>query len=384
MTDDEGSARKCVSDSDPLSSAQQHLSRFFDLSLDLLCVAGTDGFFKEINPAFQRVLGYSREELLSSGFMEFVHPDDRPATQEAVERLAKGLPVVDFQNRYRAADGSYRWLAWRSAPDPDGVLIYAIARDITEHKQSERIMKRQAAELSRSNADLEQFAYVASHDLRAPLRALSNLASWIEQDMPRDLPDPVQEHLRKLKDQVRRMEKLTEELLRYARAGRSHEKAETVDVGALVKEIVDLLSPPPNFEVVLVGEAPTFRTFRSALAQVFRNLISNAIHHHDRAAGRVELSARLRGRSYEFEIADDGPGVPADFVGDLFQMFTRHPGPGSPAGTGMGLALVKRIVEGQGGRVELLPSDGRGSTFRFTWPRKVTDPEGEDGQHSYR
>jgi PAS domain S-box-containing protein len=172
---------------------QDELDRLFNLSLDLLCVAGADGYFKHINPAFEHVLGYSKEELLSRPFVEYVHPDDRPSTVTEMERLVQGLPVVDFQNRYLAKDGQYRWLAWRSTPALDTGLIYAVARDITKEKRNQEIMKRTAEELARSNADLEQFAYVASHDLLAPLRAISNLSEWIEEDLaenPQEAPQP--------------------------------------------------------------------------------------------------------------------------------------------------------------------------------------------------
>jgi len=140
--------------SDPEDLRTEELGRLFELSLDLLCVAGTDGYFKHVNPAFTRVLGYEQEELLRRSFLEFVHPDDRESTLREVENLARGLPVVDFQNRYLARDGTYRWLAWRSAPVPDQGLIYAVARDITERKHIEEVMTRQAGELARSNDDL--------------------------------------------------------------------------------------------------------------------------------------------------------------------------------------------------------------------------------------
>jgi PAS domain S-box-containing protein len=186
--------------------ARDELDRLFNLSLDLLCIAGTDGYFKHINPAFERVLGYTRQELLSRSFIEFVHPDDRQGTLREVENLASGRLVVDFRNRYRARDGSFRWLAWRASPLADQGLIYAVARDVTDEKRMQELMARQSAELARSNADLEQFAYVASHDLRAPLRAIANLSEWIEEDMPAELPEKVKGHIEKLRRRVERME----------------------------------------------------------------------------------------------------------------------------------------------------------------------------------
>lgn len=355
--------------------AQQEIDRFFDLSLDLLCIAGVDGYFKRINPAFESVLGYSRDEMLSRSFIDFVHPDDRESTLTEVQRLAQGQPVVDFRNRYRAKDGSYRWLAWRSAPLADWGLIYAVARDVTERKRVEELMARQARELARSNEDLEQFAYVASHDLRAPLRTIVTLTEWIEEDMAGELPGKVKGHLNELRRRVRRMETLTDDLLAYSRAGRETGSIETVDTASLVADLTDLLSPPPGFKILADSSLPSVRTFPAALEQVFRNLIGNAIKHHDRVTGRVEVSARDMGDYVEFSVTDDGPGIPAEYQDRIFQMFQRLKPKDEVEGTGLGLALVKRLVEGLGGRLRVESNGTRGAVFRFTWPRDTAETE---------
>jgi PAS domain S-box-containing protein len=354
----------------------EDLHRLFHLSLDLLCVAGTDGYFKRINPAFERVLGYSEAELLSRSFMEFVHPDDHAGTLEEVGNLARGLPVVDFENRYRARDGAYRWLAWRSAPVPERGLIYAVARDITEHKKSQELLARQTKELARSNADLEQFAYAASHDLRAPLRTLTTLSEWIEEDVRSGGGRDVGKHLAQMRDRVRRMESLTDDLLRYARAGRPGAEVGPVDTAALIDEMTGLLNLPEGFQVIVTPGMPVFLAAKAPLGQVFRNLIGNAVKHHDRPAGQVVVSARDRGPTYEFSVADDGPGIPEHFRDRLFKMFQRLETSDRVDGSGIGLALVKRHVESRGGEVSLDPAGGRGATFRFTWPKE--DPHADD------
>ena len=331
---------------------QEQLDRLFEMSLDLLCIAGTDGYFKRINPAFEEVLGYSREELLSRGFIEFVHPEDRESTVRQVAALARGLKVVDFQNRYRARDGTYRWLAWRSSPWPSEGLIYAVGRDITEHKRDQETLLRQAKELARSNADLEQFAYVASHDLRSPLRAVAILTNWIEEGMPETLPPEVRGHLASLRDRVGRMERLTEELLRYSRAGRERVDVGPVDTAAMVRDLVQLLGPPEGQTIVVEGGLPVLRTPRAPLEQVFRNLLENAIKHHDRAQGNIVVSSRDIGDFLEFGVADDGPGIPAEFREQVFGMFQKAPSSdGAKEGAGIGLALVRQIVEREGGSV---------------------------------
>ncbi len=356
--------------------AEDELDRLFTLSPDLLCIAGTDGYFKRVNPAFEKVLGYRPDELLSRAFVDFIHPDDKQQTMEEVERLAQGHITVDFQNRYRARDGTYRWLSWRSTPLPDRQRIYAVARDITEQKRIQAAMDRQALELARSNADLEEFAYVASHDLRAPLRAIANLSEWIEEDMPDDLPPQVREHLQTLRRRVQRMEQLTADLLAYSRAGREAGHAEEVETGGLVRDIVALLSPPQGIQVRPAPDLPRIRAVRSALEHVFRNLIGNAIKHHPGPEGTVRVEARAVGGGWEFAVSDDGPGIPREDQERIFQMFQTLQARDEVEGSGMGLALVKKIVERHGGTITLESAPGKGATFRFTW-RAGAEKEGD-------
>jgi signal transduction histidine kinase len=321
------------------------------------------------------------EELLSRSFLEFVHPDDRDGTITEVERLAQGLPVVDFQNRYQAKDGTFRWLAWRSAPWAERGLIYAVARDITEQRQTQELLERRTAELARSNADLEQFANVASHDLRAPLRHVANLAEWIAEDMPGDLPEKVRDNLKSLRGMVNRMEKLTGDILRYSRVGREQEEMCPVDTGAMLKELIQLLSPPDGVTVDCAPEMPTFTTVRAPLEQVFRNLIGNAIQHRDQQEVHITIGAEETREYYRFSVADDGPGIPSDLRLRIFDMFQKGPQGQKAGGSGIGLALVKRIVENLGGRVWVEPVDGGGAAFRFTWPKTV-QPKGKLALHS--
>jgi PAS domain S-box-containing protein len=354
--------------------ARAEVDRLFELSLDMLCIAGSDGFFRRVNPAFKRVLGYGDDELKSQAFVEFVHPDDREDTFRAMEQLNSGKPVVDFRNRYRASDGSWHWLAWRSTPpDVDG-NIYAVARDITEERQAQELIAQQAADLERSNADLEEFAYAASHDLQAPLRAIGNLSEWILDDMPDDLPDSVSRHLVAMRERIANMQQLINDLLAYSRAGRVASRALDVDTGALVESVIRLLAPPDGVAVTVEPGMPTIFTEPSPIEQVFRNLIGNAIAHHDRDTGSVIVAARRNDDWWEFSVADDGPGIPEEDRERVFHMFQRLEG-GNSKGTGIGLALVAKIVDRVGGKVWVESGAERGSVFRFTWPDSRTDAE---------
>lgn len=332
---------------------------FFKQSVDLLCVAGADGYFKLLNPAWEDVLGYSREELCSRPFVEFVHPDDRVDTEKESKGLSNDEPRgwEIFENRYRHRDGSYRWLAWRARAQPGAGLIYAIARDVTPEKQM-------AAELRQRNEDLETFAYVASHDLRAPLRAVDNLSQWIEEDTGDSLTGDSLRHFQLLRQRVKRMEELLEALLRYSRAGRKS-KQEWVDVGALLSDVVEMLGRP---NVVVKGPLPRVKAPPAGLRQVLLNLISNAIKHGGSNV-TVEVGVESRGSEWEFWFADDGPGIAPEFRERVFQPFTTLQPRDEVEGAGIGLALVRRQVRQCGGRVWVEERPKEGSVFRFTWPK---------------
>ncbi len=356
-----------MSEHDAARARADRLSRMFDLSLDLLCIANTDGYFERVNPSFERLLGYDEAELHGCRYIEFVHPDDREQALTHLARLTEGEAVVDSKNRYRAKDGSWHWLAWRSSPADDEGLIYAAARDITDEMNAQQLIARQAEDLVRSNADLEEFAYAASHDLQAPLRAITHLTKWIRDDMPREVEPKVQRNLDELGSKVERMQDLIEDLLAYSRVGRTPEDVTDVDVGAMVGEVVELLTPPEGFVVAVEGPLPTLAAEAAPLHQVLRNLIANAIAHHGSENGRVTIKAIEEDEHWEFLVSDDGPGIPEHDIERVFARFVRLDA--QSGGSGMGLPLVKKIVERGGGKVGVSSEPGAGSTFSFTWPK---------------
>lgn len=236
----------------------------------------------------------------------------------------------------------------------------------------QRVAER-TAELERSNRELDQFAYVASHDLKAPLRAIVNLANWITEDAGALLPPPSQEHLNKLGGRALRMERLLDDLLEYSRIGRRDGAVERVEVAGLLQDTVDLLAPPPGFKLILGSELPTLYTLRTPLALVFRNLIGNAIkHHHQPAKGTVSISAKSEADSLiTFCVSDNGPGIEPQYHERIFGLFqTLHPRD-EVEGSGIGLAIVKKAVEARGGTIQVKSTLGNGTTFYFTWPKQI-------------
>ena len=241
----------------------------------------------------------------------------------------------------------------------------------------EQQVERRTAELQRSNRELDQFAYVASHDLKAPLRAINHLATWVSQDAAEFLPAPSQEHLLKLQGRVRRMETLLDDLLAYSRAGRQRHPAEQVDTAQLIHNVADMITLPSGFALNIVGTLPVLRVERPPLETVFRNLIGNAIKHHQHpAAGVVEISARDLGDFVEFRVKDNGPGIDPSYHQRIFEMFQTLQPRDQVEGSGIGLAVVKRSVESRGGTIQVESKVGDGAIFRFTWPKTVTPYQG--------
>ena len=231
----------------------------------------------------------------------------------------------------------------------------------------QRVAER-TAETERHVEELEQFAYVTSHDLKAPLRAIANLSVWLEEDLKGKLTEPTREQLELLRDRVQRMNALIEGLLEYSRIGKAAQSMKNVDTGELLAEVIDSLSPPGGFTVEVAADMPTLHTDRLHLYQVFSNLIGNSIKHVKDEQGHVWIKARKQGEYYEFTVSDDGPGIPRIYHDKVFMMFQTLTVNDYGSNTGIGLALVKKIVQEHGGSITLESEEGSGATFRFTWP----------------
>jgi signal transduction histidine kinase len=236
-----------------------------------------------------------------------------------------------------------------------------------------RRLTERTAELERSSTDLEQFAYVASHDLKAPLWAIEHLADWISEDVAATARPETAENLTLLHARVTRMQMLLDGLLAYARICRSESVAKAVDTGAMVHDIAVTLAPPPGFIVTCEGPMPVIRTHRIPLERVLQNLIENGLKHHGGAEGHITISARLDAGTAEFRVSDDGPGIAPLYHERIFVMFQTLVSRDEIESSGIGLAIVKKTVELHGGKVwvESAPP-ARGTTFAFTWKEDKT------------
>lgn len=232
-------------------------------------------------------------------------------------------------------------------------------------------LKKYTAELERVNQDLEEFTYVASHDLKAPLRAIEHLAKWLEEDLGDGLPEASAKHIAQLKQRVRRMDALLSDLLDYSRAGRVRSEVVEINFAALMQDVL-AMSALDDFEVETKLEVQEFFGVKTPLETVVRNLIGNAAKHHDQATGKIIIENQLLGHELQFSVSDDGPGIADDMHAKAFTMFQTLRRRDEVEGSGVGLAIVKKLVESEGGRVWIEQNRPRGSRVCFTWPTRPT------------
>jgi signal transduction histidine kinase len=251
----------------------------------------------------------------------------------------------------------------------------AEALRLSEQRYRERSeeLSHVTAQLRERNRDLDEFAYAASHDLRAPLRGIGNLAQWIEEDLGSTLNAEGRSHLELMRNRVQRLETLIDGILQYSRVGRTQRTIEAVAVGPLLNDVIDLLAPPERFTVTVAPIMPTVAADRVQLQQVFANLISNAMKHHQREDGQIMVGVIDDGKLYRFSVADDGPGIASEYHERIFGIFQTLAPRDKVEGSGLGLAIVRRIVEQQGGTIWVESASGQGSTFFFTWPKAETN-----------
>lgn len=488
-----------------MSSENIELSHFFENSLDLLCIAGMDGYFKRVNPAWTQTLGYTVEEMLARPYLSFIHPDDRERTVAEAGKLSGGASTIWFENRYLSKNGGHRWLLWRAAPDLERGVIYGSARDITRRKEIEHqvsellqtqraildganftiistrpdgiiqtfnaaaerdlgyaseevvdkvtpavihdpaeieerarqlslelghpvepgfeafvakarlgmpdenewtyirkdgsrypvllsvtamkdgggeivgfmgvghditVRKKAEDDLRRSNQDLEQFAYVASHDLHEPLRVITSYLQLLERRARGSLDEEAFLFLNTAVDGARRMRLLIQDLLAYSRVGtRGHPMIPTSleDVFKVAFSNLEVAIEHSGAEITC-EPLPLVTGDSIQLVQLFQNLIGNALKFCGGQSPKVNVSCKRESAFWTISIADKGIGIEPKAYERIFVIFQRLHTHEEYEGTGIGLAVCKRIVERHGGRIWVNSELGQGSTFSFSLP----------------
>jgi PAS domain S-box-containing protein len=369
------------------------------------------------NEGAERIKGYTADEILGQSFTTFYPPevaaDGFP--QRELDAASREGRFEDEGWRVRK-DGSHFWASViiTALRGPDGQLLgfAKVTRDLTARREAEEqarslaaeqaaraeaarrseelaqlnewlrqqavdlqaardAAERAAAAATEAYRELDQFAYVASHDLKAPLRGISNLAQWLQDDLGEKLTGESGEHMRLLQGRVGRMEALIDGILAYSRAGRTRTAPEPVETGTLVREVIELLAPPAEVTIQMPERFPTVEAERVPLQQVFMNLIGNAMKYTRavRPDALIRIEWKDVGNAFEFAVSDNGPGVAPEYHDRIWGIFQTLAPRDKVEGTGVGLSVVKKVVESRGGNVSIESAPNEGATFRFIWPK---------------
>lgn len=371
---DDGQPRYFVAQVQDISQrkrSQELLDLVFRASPDLLAIADREAYLLKVNPAWSRLLGWSSDELLERPFLDLLHDEDREATATALEPAVRGARGVQLENRMRTSDGEHVWLQWNALPVPELGLVVVNARDMTAKKAHDAVVAAHREELERSNTELEQFAYVVSHDLSEPLRSISGFATLLEADLA-DVSGDTGDYLRFIVDGADRMQTLINDLLLFSRVGRGDTTRDPVSLEEVLGEVRRTLAVAleESGGRVVTEALPTVVANGTLMLQLFQNLVGNALKFRN---PDVPPHVRVRALpgpdgSWEIVVEDNGIGIAPKYRERVFRVFQRLHTRSSYPGTGVGLAICSKIVRGVGGRIWVDDSELGGASFHLTLP----------------
>jgi len=367
-----------------LRNREAYFRSIIENASDIISILDAEGRFRYVSPSVERVLGYRPDSLIGGDAFAIVHPEDRSrATSLFKQRIETSTAFKVTEYRMQHRDGSWRSVESSAKnllghPAVAGVVISS--RDISmrkealealnrSHQELERRVRERTAQLNATNTELKEFAYAVSHDLKAPLRAISQLTHWMAEDYAGAFDQEGRVMMDLILKRVKRMNDLIDGVLSYSRIGRARGNVRVLDLNELVGEVIEDMMTPDHIDIDVEGTLPVVSKDPVRMEQIFQNLIGNAITYMDKPNGVVKVGCSDEGTHWRFSVSDNGPGIDRRYHEKIFQIFQTLTPRDEHESSGIGLTLVKKSVEQYGGTVWVESENGIGSTFFFTLPK---------------
>ena len=360
-----------------LTDEKNKAQKYLDVAQVMLVVLDADQKVVLINKKGCEILCYQENEIIGRDWCDnFIPEPQRDHVRAVISKVLQGSlePVEYLESPVLTKSGAERIIAWRNTVLSDRTsrieAMLSSGEDITDRKNAEQQRAKLLEEVESANRELKDFAYIVSHDLKAPLRGIKSLADWISSDYADKFDDEGKEQMNMLMARVGRMHNLIDGVLQYSRIGRIREEKVRIDLDKLVPEVVDMVCPPENIEIEIESPLPIIECEKTRIMQVFQNLLSNAVKYMDKPQGLIKIACGEKDGSWKFSISDNGPGIQQEHFDRIFQIFQTLSPRDEVESTGVGLAVVKKIVEFYNGKIWIESKPGEGSTFFFTLPRQ--------------
>ena len=332
--------------------------------------------FLSFNSKIISYFGYSEEDFLKLTLLDLM-PEYQSNKCLSCDKVSSCMQQIEHNGTahmecvFKRIDGSIFFTETTLVylPEPDQKIVAIIIKDITERKEAEARREELLLKLEEVNSELKDFAHVVSHDLKAPLRGIASISEWLTNDYAEALDEKGLELLDLLNNRVRRMHSLIEGILAYSRVSRDLEEMVEFSLDEMLEDVISTLSPPENIEIRIERHMPVIFCEKTRVQQLFQNLMSNAIKFMDKAEGLIRVGCTWTGETWEFYVADNGPGIEEVYFKKIFQMFQTLNNRDEFESTGVGLSIVKKVVEIYGGEIKVESHVGEGTSFRFTLPK---------------